>query len=242
MRGLLEDGQSVLVGWQIDQDLGGLRLNELTNHARVLDLSQYISTQGGAKCQLGEACAPEGGARTPGPVQMRAAKLLVLTRWGPSIGADRTVFSRDAQAHDACDDAKMTMELFTHWRRAGMAPIVLPMEWHFVHWVQMQPARWEELRWDVLRPERCDRDTCREEELAEELAAAAAEGGAGAVAGAREYRLRFRRASDRVAYFNLAKRRLHQRGYSQEFPQFLGDREGSVAFAVCTANVYEQPR
>ena len=40
----------------------------------------------------------------------------------------------------------------------------------------------------------------------------------------------------------LAKRRLHQRGYSQEFPQFLGDREGSVAFAVCTANVYEQPR
>ena len=86
---------------------------------------------------------------------MRAAKLLVLTRWGPSIGADRTVFSRDAQAHDACDDAKMTMELFTHWRRAGMAPIALPMEWHFVHWVQMQPARWEELRWDVLRPERC---------------------------------------------------------------------------------------
>ena len=42
-------------------------------------------------------------------------------------------------AHDACDDAKMTMELFNHWRRGGMGPIRLPLQWHYVHWQQMAP-------------------------------------------------------------------------------------------------------
>lgn len=46
VRGLLEDGQSLLVGWQIAKDLEGLRLGELRNHARVLDLSERAVAAG----------------------------------------------------------------------------------------------------------------------------------------------------------------------------------------------------
>lgn len=208
VRGLLEDGHSVLVGWQVGQDLEGLRLPELYKHARVLDLSDHVLTTGGAKCQLGEAY--------------------------------RAVFSRDLVAHDACDDAKMTMELFTHWRRAGMAPIRLPMSWYYVRWKGIAPQHYDVLRWDVLRPEKLDRDTCREEEVD------AADGGRECP---REYRLRFRRVSDRVAYFNLAKRRLVQDarlqppdGPPQDFPQFLADVDGQVGFSFCMAAVYKERR
>lgn len=204
VRGLLEDGQSVLIGWQVGQDLEGLRLPDLYKHERVLDLSDHILTTGGAKCQLGEAY--------------------------------RAVFLRDLVAHDACDDAKMTMELYSHWRRAGMAPIRLPMSWYYVHWKGLAPPLYDVLRWDALRPEKLDRDTCREEEVD------AADGG-------REYRLRFRRESDRVAYFNLAKRRLVQDvrlqppgGPPQDFPQFLADVDGQVGFPFCAAVVYKERR
>jgi hypothetical protein len=114
VRGLLDGGRSVLVGWQASEiaqrhpvaslkccapqvagDLAGLRLEELQRDPRVLDLSEHIQTASGAKCRLAEAY--------------------------------RAVFSRDLAAHDACDDAKMTMELFNHWRRAGMAPIRLEL-------------------------------------------------------------------------------------------------------------------
>ena len=36
MRGLLEDGQSLLVGWQIAKDLEGLRLGELASDLSAL--------------------------------------------------------------------------------------------------------------------------------------------------------------------------------------------------------------
>ena len=67
----------MLVGWQIDGDLAGLRLDELNQDLRVLDLSDFIQTQSNTKCQLAEAY--------------------------------QEVFRRSLTAHNACDDAKMTM-------------------------------------------------------------------------------------------------------------------------------------
>jgi len=174
VREFVDDGH-ILVGWQIEQDLRGLKLEDiLTNTPReqIVDLSDEFKTTQGNKCQLSEAY--------------------------------REIFGRTGSAHDAIGDAKMTMELYNWWRTHSMQPTPLRLCWYYVKWHSWRPVEaglgahagldeYEAYRWKVLRPERSDRSTCIEE-LDDALR--------------KEFVLKFRTDSERVAYFNLVKRRL----------------------------------
>jgi len=180
VREFVDDGH-ILVGWQIEQDLKGLKLEDILTGKReqIVDLSEEFKTTQGNKCQLSEAY--------------------------------REIFGRAGTAHDACGDARMTMELYNWWQAHNMQPTSLRLCWYYVKWHSWRPTarfaasfvsnvdgggnieEYEAFRWKVLRPERSDRSTCIEE-LDDPRR--------------REYVLKFRTDSERVAYFNLVKRRL----------------------------------
>ena len=74
--------------------------------------------------------------------------------------AFRHVCSRQTNAHNAGDDAKMTMELYNVWERGGRKrEILVPIRWYCIQWDRFQgnAADRYKLLWTVLRPERLDR-------------------------------------------------------------------------------------
>jgi len=163
VREFVDDGH-ILVGWQIEQDLKGLKIEDLLASAapqQIVDLSDQFTTTQGNKCQLSEAY--------------------------------REIFGRQGVAHDACGDARMTMELYNWWCAHGMTPHNLHLCWYYVKWWDIKEDNYEHFRWAVLRPERSDRSTCIEE-VDDPLT--------------REFILKFRSEGERVAYWNLVKRRL----------------------------------
>jgi hypothetical protein len=185
VREFVDDGH-VLVGWQIENDLRGLKLEDVLASAppeQIIDLSDEFKTGNGNKCQLSEAY--------------------------------REIFGRQGTAHDACADARMTMELYNWWLAHNMQPTPLQLCWYYVKWHSWHPVpvppggstgsgagaasaagvddNYEAFRWKVLRPERSDRSTCIEETDD---------------ARRREFVIKFRSDSERVAYWNLVKRRL----------------------------------
>lgn len=199
VREFIESGDR-LVGWQVEEDLRGLRLEDVVSGARpdqVLDLSDMFKTALGNKCQLSEAY--------------------------------REIFGRQGQAHDACGDARMCAEIYNWWLAHEMRPQMLNLRWFYVrHWA-ISTTDFERFKWTVLRPERSDRATCIEEVDDEE---------------AREFVLKFRTEGERMAYFNLVKRRVCHL-YQCEAPPMLELDESLVRCefsGAVTCDLYDKLR
>lgn len=197
VREFIDDGH-VLVGWQIEGDLRGLKLEELLDSAgpdQIVDLSEHFKTTQGNKCQLSEAY--------------------------------REIFGRQGAAHDACGDARMTMELYNWWCAHNMQAAPLHLRWHYVKWHSITADNYETFRWSVLRPERSDRSTCIEEVDD---------------AVAREFVLKFRSEGERVAYWNLVKRRLCSMFRVEAPPTRQLERGVRSDWPGCVGEMYDEFR
>lgn len=225
-RGLVQDVLDegcTMVGWQIDSDFKGLRLEQLMAERRhqIEDMSEQFMTTNGNKCQLSEAY--------------------------------QYIFQRPAVAHDACDDAKMTMELWHHWRRSGKRQCFLPLQWYQVKWQcsGSSPAEdFASFRWNILRPEKSDRSTCIEEKQSDvpvpmDRRASAGEdfGVFGLEHSCYVYQLRFRQNDERTRYFNLVKQRMIAAGTMEDvLPVPCAEGHQYLFSDFCLATLTQEPR
>ena len=92
---------------------------------------------------------------------------------------------------------------------------------------------YEAFRWKVLRPDRSDRSTCMLEDPGD---------GVGAPHGGREFVVKFRTDSERVAYWNLVKRRLCARFQCEAPPVRVTDTLSRCDFPCVTGDMYDHYR
>lgn len=114
--------------------------------------------------------------------------------------AFRHVFSRQANAHNAGDDAKMTMELYKQWVRDGRKQcIVVPLKWFCVSWANFCKGKDSRYRllWTVLRPDRMDRATVSVLDMFEKSRGTDD-----------TFSMRFRTSADREAYLHRVMERI----------------------------------
>ena len=100
--------------------------------------------------------------------------------------AYREVFGRSLAAHDAGDDALMTMELYKHWVVLGRPPLITlsRLKFFVVNAHSFIPAHQRAAHlWAFLRPRSRDRDVVIERDD-----------------GANRYQLKFRQAEEREAF------------------------------------------
>eukprot|EP00471_Norrisiella_sphaerica_P009391 CAMPEP_0184501776 /NCGR_PEP_ID=MMETSP0113_2-20130426/48517_1 /TAXON_ID=91329 /ORGANISM="Norrisiella sphaerica, Strain BC52" /LENGTH=356 /DNA_ID=CAMNT_0026890657 /DNA_START=99 /DNA_END=1169 /DNA_ORIENTATION=- len=145
------------------------------------------------------------------------------------IEAYRSVFRRNFPAHNAGDDAKVTMELYHYWNEAAKGQIVridlnfFCINWHYFKLGSTGMSRGDVL-WKFLRPRTNDRDVVIEEDD-----------------GKNAYKLKFRLKADRDAYVLMVKRRLEENNI---FPQgklirVAGGRGTEIDFGFFRSHVYE---
>lgn len=209
LKAFCEQG-GLLVGWQLESDLKALGLTE----AGVLAADAEGHPPYGRRMGL-----PIG---TPAhPVDANIVELTDVYRTAEH-GAKCTlaeaytaVFTRTMSAHDAADDAAMTMELYRYWRDAGSPDrISIAVAFHVVNAHTFAPDRRSELLWRFLRPTRRDRDVVIERDDGENV-----------------FQLKFRRLADRDAFVTELRRRVREDGpphgvwWGQEVP---GEPQGSV--------------
>mmetsp|Transcript_1991 Transcript_1991/g.3778 ORF Transcript_1991/g.3778 Transcript_1991/m.3778 type:complete len:369 (-) Transcript_1991:707-1813(-) len=148
------------------------------------------------------------------------------------IEAYRTVFRRNFPAHNAGDDAKVTMELYHYWNEAAKGQIVkidlnfYCINWHYFKLGSIGMSRGDVL-WKFLRPRTNDRDVVIEEDD-----------------GKNAYKLKFRLKADRDAYVLLVKRRLED---NKIFPhgkpvRVAGGRGTEMDFGHFRSHVYDVVR
>lgn len=108
-----------------------------------------------------------------------------------------TVFRRAFSAHNAGDDAKVTMELYHYWKEAARSQTVkIDLSFYAVTWhsfgalTELKLSRGDVL-WKFLRPVTNDREVVLEDDD-----------------GKNAYKLRFRQREDRDAYLHVVQRRL----------------------------------
>eukprot|EP00466_Bigelowiella_natans_P017419 jgi/Bigna1/75165/fgenesh1_pg.33_\ len=145
------------------------------------------------------------------------------------IEAYRTVFRRNFAAHNAGDDAKVTMELYHYWNEAAKGKIVkidlnfYCITWHYFKLSSTGLSRGDVL-WQFLRPRTNDREVVLEEDD-----------------GKNAYKLKFRQKADRDAYMLLIKRRLEENNiHPQGKPQRVaGGRGTEMNFGFFRSHLYE---
>lgn len=174
-------------------------------------------------CELTDVYRPRGGFANPSDGKPGHKCQLVE--------AYRGIFGRSLVAHDAGDDAVMTMELYKHWVLANR-PARVPIDLRFfvVNAHSFRPA---ELRamylWNFLRPMRAERDVVIEND-----------------SGENRYQLKFRREEEREAYLAHVRAQIDASGdpAAVAFGTLERNDDGS-RFVSCRAfklHLYEQDR
>jgi len=143
--------------------------------------------------------------------------------------AYRSVFRRNFAAHNAGDDAKVTMELYHYWKDTAKGEIVrfalkfYCVNWHCFKLGSIGMSRGDVL-WKFLRPRSTDRQVVLEEDD-----------------GKNAYKLKFRQKTDRAAYLLLVKRRLQENKINpQGKPLKLAGGKGTeIDFGYFRSHVYE---
>ena len=145
-------------------------------------------------------------------------------------------------AHNAGDDAKMTMELYSFWLQKGQ-PDSIPiasLRWHIVNVHSFSEQHRIEILWNILRPIRAERDVVIEDQRQREGKAFT-------------YKLKFRLREELEAYLMLIRGRITKnemqstksaKGYSLSWRKVQDVSTGGKKFD-CTAfklHVYEQGR
>jgi hypothetical protein len=174
----------LLVGWELQSDLKALGFLEAA--AVATDVATF-PPYGGRRVPLGPMIA---GAPTA------VADVCDLTDvYRTTNGhkcklseAYKEVTGRMLEAHDAGDDAMMTMELYKHWLTAGKpAKITMNLSFFVVNVHNFQGDRAAHL-WNFLRPRRADRDVVIDED------------------DGCKYKLKFRLEAERDAYLQQVRR------------------------------------
>ncbi|GAB5363267.1 hypothetical protein AAMO2058_000869000 [Amorphochlora amoebiformis] len=146
--------------------------------------------------------------------------------------AYRTVFRRNFLAHNAGDDAKVTMELYHYWNEAQKRQTVrvdlsfFCINWHCFKLSNTGMSRGDAL-WKFLRPRSTDREVLIEEDD-----------------GKNAYKLKYRQKADRDAYMLLVKKRLSEHKiYPIGKPLKVGNGKGTeVDFGVFRSHLYRVVR
>jgi hypothetical protein len=175
----------LLVGWELQSDLKALRFLEA-----------------GAVATDAVTFPPFGGRRVPlGPIFPGAptvvADICELTDVYRTTNGNKCslseaykeVFGRVLEAHDAGDDAMMTMELYRNWLSVGRpAKITMNLSFFVVNAHGFKGDRAAYL-WNFLRPRRADRDVVIEKDD-----------------GINKYQLKFRQEAEGEAFLQQVRR------------------------------------
>jgi len=189
VRRFAETGAGVLVGWQLDSDLSALGFGDAA--AEAADASAFAPNGRRAGLPLGQTSS---GTHV-------SCDIVDLTDAYRTSGGYKCMlseaythaFRRAAHAaHDAAGDARMTMELYLHWRQAGRpARLPVPLKFYCVTAHHFRPPhRRAQLLWKFLKPERGGRMTVLEKD------------------DGRKYKLKFRAEAEREAYLTLVRKRV----------------------------------
>ena len=188
----------ILIGWQLEGDLGALGFVEAQR--RVQDNPDRT---------LGE--------RTNLPLEGNnaTATIVELTDVYRTSGGNKCqlgecykfIFGRSMNAHNAGDDAKMTMELYNYWIKKG-SPASIEVKslcWHIVNVHSFSEQHRIEILWNILRPIRAERDVVIEDQRQREGKAFT-------------YKLKFRLREELEAYLMIVRTRVDQYIQSNTYP------------------------
>ena len=231
----------ILVGWELQGDLGALgfveaqrRAKDVYNHSEGIS---YLGERTDLPLDVSKSSSPTNSGNSA-TVTATIVELtdIYRTKTGKKCQLGecyKFIFGRSMNAHNAGDDARMTMELYNYWIQSKSPPSIpiTSLCWHVVNVHTFQEIRLRKnILWDILRPIRGERDYVIEEKPRE---------------GVTTYKLKFRAEEERDGYLMLVRSRVRHhmnlRTYELSWKETddVGDHIDCTAFKI---HVYNKER
>ena len=233
VQGMLQDfvrSGGVLVGWQLQSDLKAMGFEAAAAEMDSVDDSHPFGRREDLPFDIARV-EPTGNAVTVTELTdiFRTANKCKKLQLGEAY---RHVFGRELVAHNAGDDALMTMELYNHWWKMQPRPDRIPIALQFyvvnAHSFMPSDQRKEHL-WDFLRLVRGERDVLTEQDMQDRNA----------------YKFKFRLEQEREAFLGEVRNRIQGRGltFGPQQP-FEGDYSAgcNIKCGVFKLHLYEENR